>query len=337
MMATPASASSGPTSRAIRALAAVLPGKVRIEASGSEVVTIADCAVQLLWVGDGALRDVREVLGSEKDQPDIVAARHLSPAAREKLTEAGVGWVDESGAAEIALPSLVVSRSGRPPEPVRLKQWTPAILAVAEALLCGTSATVAATEAATGLSAGSCTKALRFLTEQGWLAAKASRGRNSARRLTDANGLLSAYADEAAQRARQRTVGVAVGIQGRDLIKALSACGERWLEAELAWAATGAVAAAVIAPYLTNVSTADVYLDADTDTALEAAARVAGLRPIEGGRLMLRPFPTAATSRLAKRADGLIVAPWPRVYADLLGAGVRGEEAAEHLREVVGG
>jgi hypothetical protein len=39
--------------------------------------------------------------------------------------------------------------------------------------------------------------------------------------------------------------------------------------------------------------------------------------------------------RLAKEMEGLRVAPWPRVYADLLSLGVRGEEAAEHLREVV--
>lgn len=32
---------------------------------------------------------------------------------------------------------------------------------------------------------------------------------------------------------------------------------------------------------------------------------------------------------------GLRVAPWPRVYADLRAVGVRGEEAVEHLREMV--
>jgi hypothetical protein len=57
--------------------------------------------------------------------------------------------------------------------------------------------------------------------------------------------------------------------------------------------------------------------------------------PIEGGRLTLRPFPTVAVRRLAETIDGLRVAPWPRVYVDLLSAGVRGEEAAEHLREVI--
>lgn len=53
-----------------------------------------------------------------------------------------------------------------------------------------------------------------------------------------------------------------------------------------------------------------------------------------GRRLVLRPFPTLAVPRLAERVQDVVVAPWPRVYADLRPLGVRGEEAAEHLAEV---
>jgi hypothetical protein len=76
-------------------------------------------------------------------------------------------------------------------------------------------------------------------------------------------------------------------------------------------------------------------VDADSIVALESVAGKAGLRPIEGGRLTLKPFPTASVRALAKKVDGLKTAPWPRVYVDLLNEGVRGEEAAEHLLEVV--
>ena len=61
------------------------------------------------------------------------------------------------------------------------------------------------------------------------------------------------------------------------------------------------------------------------------------LRPIAGGRLTLRPFPTVTVRRLASEIGGLHVAPWPRVYADLRTFGVRREEAAEHLLEVIRG
>jgi len=44
---------------------------------------------------------------------------------------------------------------------------------------------------------------------------------------------------------------------------------------------------------------------------------------------------TVTGRRLATRVDGLMVAPWPRVFADVRTVGVRGEEAAEHLREAM--
>ena len=103
------------------------------------------------------------------------------------------------------------------------------------------------------------------------------------------------------------------------------------------WAVTGAVAAEALAPYLTSVTSAEVYVSADTVLGLEAAAGAAGLKSVEGGRLVLRPFPTRSTDRLATRVGGLRVAPWPRVYVDLGHGGVRGEDAAEHLKEVVCG
>jgi hypothetical protein len=105
----------------------------------------------------------------------------------------------------------------------------------------------------------------------------------------------------------------------------------------IAWVATGAVASVLMAPLLTTVGSATVYLDATTTAALESVARRSELRPIEGGRLTIRPFPTTATRRLAQTIDGVRVAPWPRVYADLRVTGVRGDEAADHLREVMRG
>ena len=78
-----------------------------------------------------------------------------------------------------------------------------------------------------------------------------------------------------------------------------------------------------------------MYGDADTVAGLEAIAAAARLKPIEGGRLMLRPG--RGVWSLATEAGGLRLAPWPRVFADLREIGVRGEEAAERLWEVVQG
>lgn len=74
---------------------------------------------------------------------------------------------------------------------------------------------------------------------------------------------------------------------------------------------------------------------ATTNRSSRTAAATAGdVRPIDGGRLTLTSFPTVAVNRMASVVDGFRVAPWPRVYVDLTRAGVRGEQAAEHLREI---
>lgn len=325
--------------RPANAVLAVLPrsAKARVPKSKRDVgpdLIVGGQPLEIKWIGEGNLADARRVLAKRGRRPDIVVARRLSPGAREALSEAGIGWVDETGAAEIAVGSIIVSRTGRPPKPAaKPARWTAAALAVVEAILCGTKPTVAATGSAIGLSTGSCTQALRFLTDLGLLEAPARRGRFSGRQVTDPDRLLEAYASAA-----ERTVtslSLQVGVTWRDPVTGLAEAGRKWNKAKLAWAATGAVAASAIAPYLTSVTMAEVYVDAENMALLEAAAAAANLRPIEGGRLTLRPFPTVAVRALASKVDGLRVAPWPRVYVDLRQSGVRGEEAAEHLREVI--
>lgn len=250
------------------------------------------------------------------------------------LSELRLGWADETGAAEIALGSIVVSRSGRAVvSQKRNSRWTPAVFSVAEALLCGVQPTVHAANRATGLSGGACGNALRFLTDAGLLTATAARGPASGRRIPDKRAFLAAYTEEAT--AQPPAVNLTVGVTWRDAVRGVLELGAHWTSQGIRWAATGSVAAAVIAPLLTNVGAATVYVESKSMAELEALARRSELRPIEGGRLTLVPFPTTATRLLAQTIDRMQVAPWPRVYADIRGTGVRGEEAAEHLYEVI--
>ena len=292
--------------------------------------------ITVKWIGEGGLRQARELIADRKSLPEVVVARRLSPGARETLSAVGVGWVDETGAAEIALGSLIVSRSGRPSQAsLKPPRWTPAVLAVAEALLCSGKATVSAVRQTTGLSAGGAANALRSLSDLGLLGASARRGRNSGRSVPDSDRLLDEYATAAA--ALAPATALTVGVTWRDLEAGLTQTGHRWTETGIVWAATGSLAAMILAPYLTTVTTAEVYVDRETIPALESVAAQAGLRAIEGGRLILRPFPTVTSKRLAVMRDGMRLVPWPRVYADLRVTGVRGEEAAEHLRKVMRG
>jgi hypothetical protein len=150
----------------------------------------------------------------------------------------------------------------------------------------------------------------------------------------DTDAFLAAYVEEA--ESLVRPLSLQVGVTWQDAVGELAGVGHTWDEEGTDWVASGQVAAAVMAPLLTSVRTAMVYVGADTAPKLEAVAAQVGLRPIEGGRLTLAPFPTTTTHMLSTTVDGLQVAPWPRVFADLQMSGVRGEEAAEHLREVVG-
>ncbi len=321
---------------AIRAvLPAGTPMQVENSADGVALIDVGAARVRAAWAGEGWLGDVRALLDRSPGDVDIVVARRMSPGARAAVADAGLGWVDEAGAAEVLLPGLVVSRSGRreaKAEPT--PRWTPSVIGAAEALLLGTRPTVAEVERVTGVSAGAATKALATLTKLGLLAAGAARGRASAREIVDRRALLTAYADAAV--AATPPLSLRVGILG-DLAQELTKLGKQWDADGVAWAAAGRAAAAALAPYLAEVSGLQVFIDAPTPATLDAVAAQSGLKPIEGGRLVLRPFPTPVTQRLSAPVGDLRLAPWPRVYADLHVSGVRGEEAAEHLFEVVGG
>ena len=340
-MAKTAHTGRGSADRAVRAILHVLPASTKLEippasADQSIDLVIAGQPFEVKWIGEGTLGRVRNLLdrlARQDVRPVIVVARRLSPGARDALTSAGIGWVDESGAAEIATDSLVVSRYGQPVQEPPARRWTNSVLAIAEALLCGTTPTVSATNSATSLSTGSCTNALRFLTTLGLLQTSANRGRHSARTVTDADRLVEAYATAA--NSKPDGPSLVVGAVGRDPVHELAEIGRRWAKTDTQWAATGLVAASVVAPLLTSISTTEVYVDATTHPGLEAAARRVDLLPIDGGRLTLRPFPTVTTDRLATTVDGLRVAPWPRIFVDLQRAGVRGEQAAEHLRQTI--
>lgn len=325
--------------RIIGALRAILPPTVDLRPdatrNGTTTLALGTRKLRAVWVGEGGLRHIRPVLAMSPE-PHLAVARVMSQGARDALAKAGIGWADETGAAEIALGTIIVSRTGqRLPPPDRTARWTPAAVAVAETLLCGTTPTVAATHMATGLSMGSCINALKALAELGLLTSARVRGPGSARRVVDHDALLDAYA--AAVQASPARVSLVVGLAPRDLVKGLHEVGVAWTRGGLDWAATGAAAAALLAPFATNMGSVEVYVDARTSADLVAVAARAGLAPIEGGRLTLRPFPSMTTSRMVQEIDGIRVAPWPRVYADVSRAGVRGEELAEHLREVVRG
>jgi hypothetical protein len=328
-----------PGSRARSALLAALPIGVEVlERSVDDadaVVTVAGSDLLLRWLNVGWPRQVAEAL-RKPPRPDVLVAPLLSPGARKAASDAGVGWVDESGAAAIVLPGLVVAKDGRPQKPLDTKLgWRPATLAVCEALLAGEARpTVSSVVEATGLSMKTAATSLKFLEGDGYLVGDAARGRDAARRIVDPDSLLDAYAD-AASRLRSPKA-IQVGVLWRDPVAGAIDLGSRWTASHIAWAATSALSASVLAPVQTEIAPMEIYVSARAPSDLRRAAAAAGLREIAGGRLLLRPFPTPAGDAVtAVLTKGFRSVLWPRVYADLRTAGVRGEDAAEHLRETI--
>ncbi len=321
------------------ALEAVLPKVINVKLQSSRrtalpIWEIAGQKIKVGWASEGWLRQVKDVLERDISAPGIIIARRMSPGARELLSQAGIGWVDETGGAEIAIGSIIVSRSGnRSDEVERSPRWTRSVVAVAEAILARNISTVAEIKEEIGLSTGSCTNALKTLTDMGYLEAKAERGPNSKRKIVDPHILLDDYAEAASN--LENNESLIVGVVWRDPIEGLTAIGKKWDRAGIKWGVTGTVASMLLAPTLTTAGKAEVYVEADSIAMLRSVAERADLQSIEGGRLTLRPFPTRTTRQLLHEVDRLKIVPWPRVFADLRNSGVRGEEAAEHLREVM--
>ena len=301
-------------------------------------VKIAAFEFRARWVGRCGTPKVREVLATQP-KPEIIVGTEISQSAREEALRAGLGWVDETGAAELHFVRdgalIEVSRLGLDrPRSRSAPQWTMAVLGAAEALLTqpDETVTVSSVRELTGYSVEATTRSLRFLEDRGHLESTARRGPKSARRVVDLDRLLEEYADAATE--KRRPLSLSCGVSWNHPYVALEAIGERLDKNAIEWAVTGAMAASILAPFATNVTSGEVYVDAISLTELDRVAAAAEIKPIEGGRLVLRPFPTKATNKLSTQRDGLWIAPWPRVYADVVHVGVRGEEIAEHLKEV---
>ena len=144
--------------RLVAAVRAVLPSSLPVDVirdAGTRTdLRIGRSRVRAGWLVRGWPRQVREALVT-LPQLEVLVAPVMSPGARALLDEAGVSWIDETGAAQLAVGSLFVSRGGSPPRaPATKASWTRATLGVAEAVLTGTEPTGSAVVHTTGLSVG---------------------------------------------------------------------------------------------------------------------------------------------------------------------------------------
>jgi hypothetical protein len=333
-----------------RTLTAVLPEGLHVEvkprrqtvAPSFDVTVRAGVAAHRFvagWAGEGWPADVERLEGLVPGL-DVVLATNLSDGAREWLSRRGLGWADETGRASISRRSgLVISREPRNMRTHRDQppaRWRRSMLTVAEAVLAGVVPTVEGIEQVTGLSRNATASALDRLERLGLLERPlARRGPMSGRRVVDMNAFLDAYASAAAELHSKQSP-VLVHRLWSDPLEALRTEIAPALDAEgTSWAVTGVAASLLIAPYLSDVTTLELYVDRELFADSSRLASLLGGRQVDRGhRIEIRQLPTTMSTR-GPVIDGVHVALPARVYADLVATGGRSAEAAHHLRETL--
>jgi hypothetical protein len=189
----------------------------------------------------------------------------------------------------------------------------------------------------TDFSAPQISRTLAQFDERGWTRKSGrARGPGSSRLLEDGDGLLRSWATHAADTARPAIQAHAVvrepfAFVRESLAPILDEVGD--------WALSGWAGLELRAPFATQVPTLHAYVPAqsfDDGRVAHELSRTRLRRVEEGGRVILWPAePTALRLATASEREELRVVSAPRLYADLLGFGGRGVDAAEHVREVL--
>lgn len=183
---------------------------------------------------------------------------------------------------------------------------------------------------AAGVAAGTAQGALNRL-EQLELIEVVGVGPKKRRRVLDKTRLLTLWAEEA-RRERAKLAATFINTQGPlDLARQVT---DRLTEARIDHAVTGACAALLVAPHVTDVRRCEVWVDpSSSQTAVLAALRA---EPVNKGGNVTVLQPRNDAPLFARRTvDGIQVVNALRLYADLLEDTRRGVEQAEFLRETV--
>jgi hypothetical protein len=321
-------------------IVAVEPGQVQTVPTFHVVIHAGSGEHRFLagWAGEGWPADVERLIAAAPDV-DVVFAKQLSSGAKDWLLDHQRGWVDDGGDANVSLSTgLVVVREARTRQvktetPIK---WTRTMLAAAEAILAGVTPTVEAIETSTGISRGASANALARMEKLGLLhRSQGTRGRGSARSVVDHDAFIEGYAAAAAiLRFRQRVIHI--HRLWKDPLEAFeSEIGPALNRTSQSWAVTGVAASILLAPYLSDVTVVELYVNDDLFATPDHLADVLGGRVVDRGQLIeVRALPTSMSAK-GPVVSGIHLALPARVYADLMAVGGRSAEAAAHLRETV--
>jgi hypothetical protein len=288
-----------------------------------------------LWIGEGFPSDLSR---SEIDDREatVITARRLSPRVRAELTAAGRSWADATGHLHIEAPGLLLDRGATATRSRRDVRWSPSTGAVVEAVIWmalerTSSEPLSAADIAelTGISYPQVNKILQQMEGAHQIRKTGSERGTSARRYVhDPSGLLSEWAGWYRTAARPAVQFHTVQRETDEILQALDRA------ASIDWVLTDWVASDVIAPLSTLVPNVACYVPEARFESMRRSLIAEGLEQVEsGGRLAIIPAGEAVFA-MAETVHGMRVVSPVRLYGDLIRQGGRGEDAAEHLREV---
>ena len=306
-------------------------------------VRLADAAlvVRPVTAGHGRPQEVRDALARlrhDGQAPVVTAlvAEHFTTGALVVLGREGVNYLDDCRFVfRSDVPFVSIDRRrpcGQEPKPAREPNLGGRIgIAVQEMLLedvewWGVTELASAARVAPGTAQAALNRleALDLVDVQG-------SGPSKRRRLRDRGDALDVWTPHA-RRERHRLV--ATFVLGQGPIDLAGQVSRRLTEGRIAHAVTGACAALLVAPHVTDVRTCEVWVDPATSGSLVTGAL--GTTPVEkGGNVVVLRAKTDAPLFAATEVEGAVVANPLRLYADLLEDPRRGEDQATFLRETV--
>ena len=312
-----------------------------------------------IWAGEGFPKDVEAALAvnaravAQRPEHVVVTARRLSSGARALLEGRRISWTDGTGDAHIeAPPAFLIVREHDAVRRQRvhpLFRWAASTGALAEYLLAGLTqdpgSLPPSSDGHTAVrippsgqladviawSPGQVSKCLQGFDGQGWTVKTGpTRGRGAGREFVDPGAMLTSWGVWYAQRANQCQGAHGLWRDVDDFVR-------QHLQGALVdgeWAVSGWLALAQTAPFATDVPNLTCYLAAEVyDDELDRLMSDLELRRVSAGPRVT--FVRAEPQVLAQRRDekGLPLVSKIRLFGDLLKAGARGADAADHLRE----
>ena len=309
---------------------------VRIRLTGDREIEVRPVSV-----GHGRPQEVRNALAQhfEQSTPCVAAtyvADHFTTGAVDILREKGVNYLDDRQFVfrnQEPFVAIRQDRAGRDDtiRTTRVGLGGKAGTAVQELLLNDREWwKVTELAKAAGVAVGTAQAALNRL-EQLEMIEVEGVGPNKRRRILDKRRILPVWAEQA-RRERTRLTATFISTQGPiDLARLIT---DRLAEAGIDHAVTGACAALLVAPHVTDVRRCEVWVDPVASRTAVLAALRAG--PVDkGGNVTVLQARSDAPLFARRKVEGIQVVNALRLYADLLEDPRRGEEQAEFLRETV--